>query len=112
MISVGKHAITDGSWKMSGAPKSSTPLFTKETLQISVVAFLFIFTNCQFENLRLILSRVMARRYHWKYIKFLPSPALPWRMLIYLKRFITAVLDHSLESLMQTKLQMETLPKS
>ena len=40
MISVGKHALTYGPWKMWGAVMSSTRLFRDEILELLVATFL------------------------------------------------------------------------
>ena len=40
LISIGKYAFTDGSWKIWGTLISSTGLFRKEALEILVCAFL------------------------------------------------------------------------
>ena len=39
LMSVGKHAVTDESWKIWGTLMSSTCLFRKENLQIFVAVF-------------------------------------------------------------------------
>ena len=81
LISAGKHAFTDTSWKIWSTLMSSIPSYRKRILQAFVAASLLALITVVLNILYLVISRARECHWNWNYIKFLSSFRLFWRKI-------------------------------